>query len=48
MPHPECVMIGREAGRTFGVAGEGEDYNIVDLLLVTSIDYGDGTDAEAS
>ncbi len=48
VPHPECVMIGREAGRTFGVAGEGEDYSIVDLLLVTSIDYGDGADTQAS
>ncbi len=40
--HPECVAITPNARRTFVVAGRGEDYRIVDLLLVTSIDYTDG------
>jgi hypothetical protein len=42
IPHPECVMIGPEAARTFGVAGKGEDYRIIDLLLVTSLDFANG------
>ena len=39
VPHPECLAIPSNASRTFVVAGAGEDYRIVDLLLVTSIDY---------
>lgn len=38
--HPENIMITAEASRTFVVAESGEDYSIIDLLLVTSIDYG--------
>ena len=37
--HPECVAIPPNASRTFVVAGPGEDYRIIDLLPVTSIDY---------
>lgn len=37
--HPENIMITAEASRTFIVAESGEDYSIIDLLLVTSIDY---------
>lgn len=37
--HPEKIMITPEATRTFIVAESGEDYSIIDLLLVTSIDY---------
>jgi len=37
--HPEKIMITPEASRTFIVAESGEDYGIIDLLLVTSIDY---------
>ena len=44
VPHPECLSIGREASRTFVVAGREEDYSVVDLLLVTSIDF-DGAEA---
>lgn len=39
VPSQECVMIGPQASRTFGVALPGEDYAIVDLLLVTSLDF---------
>ena len=42
VPHPECVMIGVEAARTFGVAGKNEDYRIIDLLLVPSLDFTNG------
>ena len=38
--HPECIMIPPEASRTVVVAESGESYSIVDLLLVTSIDFG--------
>ena len=37
--HPENIMITPEASRTFIVAESGEDYSIIDMLLVTSIDY---------
>ena len=37
--HPENIMVSSEANRTFIVAESGEDYSIIDLLLVTSIDY---------
>lgn len=37
--HPECVMISFDANRTFGVAGSKEDYRILNLLLVSSIDF---------
>lgn len=42
IPHPECVMISPDASRTFGVAGPGEDYRIVNLLLVSSLDFTNG------
>jgi len=42
VPHPEFVWIPPEASRTFHVAGKGEDYSVVDLLLVASIDFGNG------
>ena len=42
IPHPECVMISPEATRSFGVAGPKEDYRIVNLLLVSSLDFVDG------
>jgi hypothetical protein len=42
--HPECILIPPEASRTFVVAESGEDYSIIDLLLVTSIDFGNGKD----
>lgn len=40
-------MIPPEASRTFVVAESGEDYSIIDLLLVTSIDFGNGSNARA-
>ncbi len=40
--HPECVMISPDATRSFGVAGPREDYRIVNLLLVSSLDFTNG------
>ena len=37
--HQEYLSIAPQAQRTFVVAAEGEEYSIVDLLLVTSLDY---------
>jgi hypothetical protein len=37
---PEFIMITLEASWTVVIAESGEDYSIVDLLLVTSIDFG--------
>lgn len=42
VPHPEFLWIPPEASRTFVVAESGGDYSILDLLLVTSIDFGNG------
>ena len=42
VPHPEFIWIPPKASRTFVVAEAGEDYSIIDLLLVTSIDFGNG------
>lgn len=36
---PEYLLAPPDAQRTFIVAEAGEDYHIVDLLLVTSIDF---------
>jgi hypothetical protein len=41
--HPEFVLITPEAARTFVVAESGEDYRILDLLMVSSLDFVDGT-----
>lgn len=37
---PEFIMITPEASRTVVIVESGESYSIVDLLLVTSIDFG--------
>ncbi|MDO8631145.1 MAG: hypothetical protein Q7R41_11695 [Phycisphaerales bacterium] len=37
--HPEFILVPPEASRTFVIAESGEDYSIIDLLLVTSIDF---------
>ena len=37
--HQEYLSIAPQAQRTFVVASEGEEYSVVDLLLVTSLDY---------
>ena len=42
VPHPECVMIAPDATRAFGVAGPKEAYRIVNLLLVSSLDFSNG------
>jgi hypothetical protein len=46
--HPDFVLITPEASRTFVVAESGEDYRIVDLLLVSSLDFVDGKSAKPS
>ncbi|MCC7290799.1 MAG: hypothetical protein IT449_01915 [Phycisphaerales bacterium] len=48
VPHPEFIWVLPEASRTLGVAGDGEDYSIMDLLLVTSIDFGNGATRKRS
>jgi hypothetical protein len=40
--HSEFILIPPGASRTFVVAESGEDYSIIDMLLVTSIDFGNG------
>jgi len=42
IPRPDCVMISPDATRSFGVAGPKEDYRIVNLLLVSSLDFVNG------
>lgn len=42
VPHPEFVWVPPKASRTFYVAGKDDEESIVDLLLVTSIDFGSG------
>ncbi len=37
--HQEYLSIAPRAQRTFVVAGEDEEYSVIDLLLVTSLDY---------
>ncbi len=37
--HPEFIMIPPTATRTFVVAQPSEDYSIVDLQLVTTLDF---------
>ncbi len=41
VPHPEFLFIPPKAERTFIVAGEngGEDYTVLDLLLVTALEF---------
>ncbi len=39
VPHPECLSMAPEAARTFIVWGPGENYRVVDLLLVTTLDF---------
>ena len=36
--HPENIMVPREASRIV-VAESGEDYSIIDVLLITSLDF---------
>ena len=45
--HPELILIPPDAARTFVVAGDGEDYSIIDMLLVTSIDFGNGANGRS-
>ena len=40
--HPDFVWIPPEGRRTAIVSTGGEDFEIVDLMLVTSIEVGDG------
>lgn len=45
---PEFIMVTPEASRTVVIAESGEDYSIVDLLLVTSLDFGKAKGKSAS
>lgn len=40
VPSPELVLIAPHATRTFVVAHGDEDYTILDLLLVSGIEFG--------
>lgn len=40
VPHPEFLMVTPIASRTFVVATSAESYRVIDLLLVTSLDFG--------
>ena len=44
---PEFIMIAPEATKTVVVAESGEDYSIVELSLVTSIDLGSAKERRA-
>jgi hypothetical protein len=39
IPHPEFLWIPPEASRTIGIGRRGENYLIVDPLLVTALDF---------
>ena len=45
---PEFIMITPEASKTVVVAKSGEEYSIIDLLLVTSLDFGNGKGKRSS
>ena len=40
--HPECVAIAPEGNRIFIVFGPGEEHRVLDIFLVTSLDYANG------
>jgi hypothetical protein len=40
VPHPEFLLVTPIASRTFVVALSAESYRVIDLLLVTSLDFG--------
>lgn len=40
--HPENIAMGHGATRTFVVYGPGDAYRVVDLLLVTTLDFANG------
>lgn len=42
VPHPEFVALPPGASRTFVVVEPEENYRIIDLLLVTSLDFSNG------
>jgi hypothetical protein len=42
VPHPEFLLTPPHASRTFVVAKSPDVYSVIDLLLVTSIDFVDG------
>ena len=39
VPHPEFLLAPPGASRTFVVATSSETYKVIDLLLVTSLDF---------
>jgi hypothetical protein len=42
VPHPEFLWLAPRASRTSVVARSRDVYSVIDLLLVTSIDFVDG------
>lgn len=42
VPRPECILLSLEAQRMIFVAGAGETTRIINLLLVTSVDFVNG------
>ena len=38
--HPECMMVPPKAERTFVVAHDDLTYQVIDLLLVSTLDFG--------
>jgi hypothetical protein len=42
VPHPECLLVPPQASRTFVVYSEPESYQVLDLLLVTALDFPGG------
>lgn len=39
VPHPDFIVLS-QGGRTAVIMGEGEDFSIVDLGLVTALEFG--------
>lgn len=42
VPHPEFLLMPPGSKRTFVVALSPDIYKVIDLLLVTSLDFGNG------
>ena len=42
VPHPDFLWMPREASRTFVVYRDPEAYQVIDLLLVTALDFNNG------
>lgn len=45
VPHPEFLLLLPKARRTFVIGTSDDTYRVVDVLLVTSLDFEDGKPA---